>query len=59
MKPFFDSVLDLLYLAILLPFLVVGSLVTTYWVWSDRRREEKEDQAELERQSIANWRRKP
>ena len=58
MKPFFHSVLDLLYLAALFPFLVVGSLVTTYWIWSDRRREEREDDAELERQSIANWRRK-
>ena len=55
MKHFLHSMLDLLYLAILFPLLVVGSLVTTYWVWSDRRREEKEDQAELERQSIANW----
>ena len=58
MKPFLHSVLDLLYLAALFPLLVVGSLVTTYWIWSDRRREEREDQAELERQSIANWRRK-
>ena len=58
MKPFFHSVLDLLYLAILLPFLVVGSLVNTFWLWQDRRLEEREDQAELERQSLVNWRRK-
>ena len=41
-------------------FLIGASVLFGFLYWElGRRLEEREDQAELERQSIANWRRKP